>query len=87
MARQDSADDIFAQIATQRLARRCSELVQPKPVEVRKRVLPLDRRVRAEAYRSRRKIVTPAQLDAELRRCRRRYATFLRDLAPGTAAP
>ena len=87
MAQENSTDDIFAQIATQRLTQRSSELMKSKPVEVPQRVLPLDRCARAEAYRPRRKIITPAQLEAELRRCRRRYATFLRDLAPGTAAP
>ncbi|HEY3343076.1 MAG TPA: glycoside hydrolase family 2 TIM barrel-domain containing protein [Anaerolineae bacterium] len=75
-------DDLFARIATQRVAEQDQLLHEPQPPDLARIFLPAARSNPAAAFRPLDKIDTPRKLQRELERQRRHYARFLRNLAP-----
>lgn len=83
---QEQKPDRFAQIASQQASQRMDSLVVPGPLDLPERYLPLkivnDSPAQEPPFRPLSKITTPKQLQKELERFRRRYARYLRDVAP-----
>ncbi len=75
-------DDVFARIASRREAEQRAALVEPQPPALPDVALPARRHNPAAIFRPLPKLDTPAKLQRELARQRRRFAPFLRDLAP-----
>lgn len=81
--------DLFAEIAAQQKmaepqpkSARDEALVEPQPPELPKRILPLDHLDPQAIFRPAPKLDSAAKLQRELERQRRRYARFMRNLAP-----
>jgi len=75
-------DDVFARIASRRDAEQRATLVEPQPPTLPAISLPARRHNPAAAFKPLPKLDTPAKLQRELARQRRRFAPFMRDLAP-----
>lgn len=75
-------DDVFARIASRREAEQRAALVEPQPSALPDVALPARRHNPAAIFRPLPKLDTSAKLQRELARQRRRFAPFLRDLAP-----
>ncbi|MCK4999283.1 MAG: hypothetical protein KAS23_07105, partial [Anaerohalosphaera sp.] len=75
-------NDVFAQIAVQRLESRSKDLAEPKPLPVPKKQLPLLKTDKPTGFKPQRKMATPAQLDRKLQQLRRKYSRYMKDLAP-----
>ncbi len=75
-------DDVFARIASQREAEQRAALVEPQPPALPDVTLPARRHNPAAAFKPLPKLDTPAKLQRELARQRKRFAPFMRDLAP-----
>jgi hypothetical protein len=73
----------FADIGTRDLAARRGRLEEIRPPRLPRKMLPGGTSNPRAAFKPRPKLDTPEKLEAELARQRRRYAPFLRDLAPG----
>ena len=76
------ADDVFARIASQREADQRAILIEPQPPELPDVSLPARRNNPIAAFQPMPKLDTPAKLQRELARQRKRFAPFMRDLAP-----
>jgi len=75
-------NDVFADIASQRVQLRESLLEQPQPPLLPEIVLPLEKEKCHAAFPPSSKMTTAAQLQEELVRKRRQYAPFMEDKAP-----
>jgi hypothetical protein len=74
--------DIFADIGTLSLSERREHLEEIKPPELPARLLPSGKSDPRAAFKLPAKIDTPEKLKEELARQRKRYAPFMKDLAP-----
>jgi hypothetical protein len=84
-AQQKPAGDVFEQIAQQKNAEVPGMAGNPAP-KLEIKALPWDEQATA-GFKPAEKLQTQAQLDAELRRMRERYAPFQADLAPAMTSP
>lgn len=75
-------DDVFARIASQRETEQRAALVEPQPPALPAVSLSARRHDPAAAFKPLPKLDTPAKLQRELARQRRRFAPFMRDLSP-----
>jgi hypothetical protein len=75
-------NDIFAEIATQRVKLRDSELVEPKPVKIPAKILPWDKTVTKRNFAPYKSISTAKELELELKKQRNRHEKFLENYAP-----
>jgi hypothetical protein len=80
-------DDLFARIASQRVAEQDQLLQEPQPPELARHFLPATKSNPAAAFKPLDKLDTPRKLQRELARQRKRYAKFMRNLAPALASP
>ncbi|MFW5884463.1 MAG: glycoside hydrolase family 2 protein [bacterium] len=83
----NTGEDIFARIATERLAQRAHRLAEQQPPAIPDKVLPLDERPGSSAFRPRRRLDTAEKLARELDRERRRMEKYLRNRAPKLEVP
>ncbi len=82
MTKNDRTDDVFARIASRREEQRGAALFEPQPQPLPPVFLPAARSNPRAAFKPLPKLDTPAKLRRELERQRRRFAPFLRNLAP-----
>jgi hypothetical protein len=75
-------DDLFARIASQRVAEQDQLLHEPQPPELPRIFLPAAKSLPAAAFKPQDKLDTPRKLQRELERQRKHYAKFMRNLAP-----
>lgn len=85
--RNDKTTDVFARIATDRLAQRSHLLVEQEPLPFPDEVLPLDTQPGRSSFRSRKRRDSVAALAADLEKSRKRSARFLQRLAPDLDSP
>ena len=76
------SNDIFADIGTLSISERRGNLAEVQAPKLPRHFLPADKPVPSAAFKPRPRLDTPAKLQAELARQRKRYQPFLRDLAP-----
>ncbi len=74
-------EDLFAKIATERLQQRDINLVEPEPVIVSQKPLPL-KKGKLQGFKTTRKMTTSAQLRKELERYKKRYQKYMLNYAP-----
>lgn len=79
-------DDVFARIASRREAEQRALLIEPQPPALPPIMLPARRHNPAATFSPLPKLDTPAKLQRELARQRKRFAPFMRDLAPALAS-
>ena len=75
--------DVFAGIAERDMAARRDRLIEVPPPILPRKMFPKGKSDPSAAFTPTRKLDSPEDLDAELRRQRQRYAPFLEDHAPG----
>lgn len=74
--------DIYAEIATQRIACRDSNLIEPQPLEIPQRILPFDKMPEESSFQPSKKMTTAAELQIELEKQRKRYSKYFQNFAP-----
>jgi len=75
-------NDIFAEIATQRVKLRDSELVEPKPVKIPSKILPWNKTATKRIFAPYKSINTAKELELELKKQRKSHEKFLENYAP-----
>ncbi len=79
---KNGKNDVFAQIALQRIQYRDSNLVIPGPPELPDKFLPCQKNDSSAKFSPTKKIKTKEELDALLQECRKDHKKFTQNLAP-----
>jgi len=74
--------DIYAEIATQRIAFRDKKLVESQVLEIPQRFLPFDKLPEKSAFKPTKKMNTADELQRELEKQRKRYSKYFQNFAP-----
>jgi hypothetical protein len=82
MSTKNPKQDVFAQIAAKRDQFRTTQLIEPAPEPIKRRLVPSGASNSSAAFKPMKKIDSPESLKTELSRQRKRYAPFLKNFAP-----